>query len=694
MTRQRKFLNAALAAVALAFILPAKSFAQLPSWEVPVFQYAVFYNLNLEVDPGAVFPITGPVFCNAGIWSGTANVTYSSTVEAVGQISTNEYDPFVLNNSKVDAGTPQSSFQYPGQPVSGVVPITMQNGEPAIANAESLINLPPANVRAPQETAYELTNMAYTFNAASLIVSNWYWGSNGVAPWSNNFTVYLQDSVLAPSAVQSNGIAMHWIELTNDFYIISNRTASYQGLWPNSENPTPTNYVPNFQFTNNMSSIRWTNTVAGGGPLGTNSVWYAGFSFLTNATFYDQRESATVRAVQLDVGRLGAWIAASSANGGSNWSQELCEDSAHGINSVFVYNAVPFIGQQQLPAVRLVKGWQLPNCTNIINDNNVVTSGLTLVTPQPMYVLGSYNVEVAGSQPLLGSHNTANTYPAAIMADAITILSSNWDDANSSDTIGSRASANTTINAACLSGIVPSSEENYSGGLENYFRLLENWGSGGVILTYNGSMVAMFPSIYATNFWPGTGIVYDAPDRNWAYDTNFLMLSDLPPLTWTLGNSNSVPMITAQPTNEAVLVGQTTNFTITATGVPAVGYQWNFKGTNIPGATNDSLVLTDLQLTNAGNYSVDVTNVLGSVISSNALLSVYTSAAPVLDAFSFSPDAGAGFMVSGVPGFNYEVLASSNLMDWVPLVTSNSPFIFVDTNIALPQRFYRSIYVP
>jgi hypothetical protein len=125
-----------------------------------------------------------------------------------------------------------------------------------------------------------------------------------------------------------------------------------------------------------------------------------------------------------------------------------------------------------------------------------------------------------------------------------------------------------------------------------------------------------------------------------------------------------------------------------------VGYQWSFDGTNISGATNALLSLADTQVTNAGDYSVEVSNVLGSVISSNALLSVYTSAVPVLSALSFSPVSGAEFAVSGVPGFDYTVEASTNLIDWVPLITTNSPFIFADTNANFPQRFYRSVYFP
>ena len=74
-----------------------------------------------------------------------------------------------------------------------------------------------------------------------------------------------------------------------------------------------------------------------------------------------------------------------------------------------------------------------------------------------------------------------------------------------------------------------STGSHYSGGVENFLRLEENW--SGVTLTYNGSIVVMFPSQYATNFWPGTGSIYNPPNRNWAFDLNFTNPNKLPPLT-------------------------------------------------------------------------------------------------------------------------------------------------------------------
>jgi len=69
---------------------------------------------------------------------------------------------------------------------------------------------------------------------------------------------------------------------------------------------------------------------------------------------------------------------------------------------------------------------------------------------------------------------------------------------------------------------------NYSGGVENFLRFLESWGG---TVTYNGSIVVMFPSIYATNYWIAPGTYYQAPTRNWGFDYNFLQQAKLPPMT-------------------------------------------------------------------------------------------------------------------------------------------------------------------
>jgi sugar lactone lactonase YvrE len=82
------------------------------------------------------------------------------------------------------------------------------------------------------------------------------------------------------------------------------------------------------------------------------------------------------------------------------------------------------------------------------------------------------------------------------------------------------------------------------------------------------------------------------------------------------------PAITAQPVSLLNDLGTTATFSVTATGTDPLDYQWRLNGTNVAGATNSTLTLTKVQSTNAGNYSVLVTNLAGWTVSSNALLTV------------------------------------------------------------------------
>jgi hypothetical protein len=86
-----------------------------------------------------------------------------------------------------------------------------------------------------------------------------------------------------------------------------------------------------------------------------------------------------------------------------------------------------------------------------------------------------------------------------------------------------------------------------------------------------------------------------------------------------------VPVITSQPQGQTAVVGSTVTFIVTAGGTPALSYQWQFDSTNIAGATASSLTLTNVQPGQAGNYLVIVSNALGVVTSSNAVLAVVSS---------------------------------------------------------------------
>ena len=97
----------------------------------------------------------------------------------------------------------------------------------------------------------------------------------------------------------------------------------------------------------------------------------------------------------------------------------------------------------------------------------------------------------------------------------------------------------------------------------------------------------------------------------------------------------SPPVITAQPTNQAVLEGAAVTFSVAATGGLPLAYQWQDNGINltdggnISGSTTTNLTVSDVSAADAGTYTVVVTNVAGVVTSSNALLTI-TLSPPVI----------------------------------------------------------------
>ena len=82
------------------------------------------------------------------------------------------------------------------------------------------------------------------------------------------------------------------------------------------------------------------------------------------------------------------------------------------------------------------------------------------------------------------------------------------------------------------------------------------------------------------------------------------------------------PVINVQPQDEAVVLGSSAVLSVTATGSQLLAYQWQFNGTNLPDATNNPLVLSNVVAGESGQYSVAVTNFYGMIASSNATLTV------------------------------------------------------------------------
>jgi len=204
-------------------------------------------------------------------------------------------------------------------------------------------------------------------------------------------------------------------------------------------------------------------------------------------TFYDAREGKTMTAYDVDV-NLMRTAGALPANG-----------------VMYVAGTVT----AENPVVRLVNGSQLPS------------GGLTVVSQNPVYIAGDYNTVPVG----------ANHPPAAVLGDAVTVLSNAWQpgqpssyDTKSTQSFLNRVASATTVNAAIATG--PSSESTMgrsNGNTNNLVRFLEDWRN--TTFTYDGSLLALWHSQQVTGAFRCCGTTslyyYAPPNRVWGYDTLF-----------------------------------------------------------------------------------------------------------------------------------------------------------------------------
>ena len=111
------------------------------------------------------------------------------------------------------------------------------------------------------------------------------------------------------------------------------------------------------------------------------------------------------------------------------------------------------------------------------------------------------------------------------------------------------------------------------------------------------------------------------------------------------------PTITVQPQGQTVALGQPVNLSVVGAGVPSPTYQWRFGGARITGATSSAYTIAHFHPTNSGAYSVALANSLGSIISSNALVTSGTPPVIILSPESRTNVAGesTSFVLNAAP---------------------------------------------
>ena len=380
---------------------------------VPLFQFAVFYQNDLEIYPGPVMTLGGRVHSNGNMYLGSENT-----------LNVNSYC------------TAAGNFYGGRKPGSG------QSGNDShVYIKDNYGNY--QDVKNPDGTYLDSNDPN--------------WVANSLSRWGGMVEDQSMGMTELNLPVVTAGDPINMIQRTG-----SGNTDSYElkaGL-----------KIVDGQALYKTGTGTWQDV--------TSSLTSSGA--LTTKTFYNGRELKTVTSYDIDISKLNT--------------------SGYFPSNGIVYASRNTVsGTEQ--AIRLVNG-------------STLAGPLTVATSNPLYIQGNYN--------------TVSKKPAAVLTDALTILSGSWNDANSTKALSSRVASNTSVNVSFLTGNTNSQNNHYSGGLENLPRFLEKW--DGKSFTYRGSMIDLWFSQQATGIW-SYGSYYTAPNRDWAFDTDLLNPANLPPGT-------------------------------------------------------------------------------------------------------------------------------------------------------------------
>jgi Tfp pilus assembly protein PilX len=198
------------------------------------------------------------------------------------------------------------------------------------------------------------------------------------------------------------------------------------------------------------------------------------------------------------------------------------------------------------------------------------TLGITVSSENMVYTWGNYNTTGINVAPAAGlsclndtsaaCYYTGSQVPASIVCDAIFPLSKTWFDSVSGmypDSDGNRpgdrnetsVTSETSVRAGIIAGNNLSAmsatsagpdagnwsanpndnESRLNGGMHNFPRFLESWGSRRFNLV--GSLIPLFHSTQALGQYNTGAGIYSPPERNWAFDATFRQPDRLPPGT-------------------------------------------------------------------------------------------------------------------------------------------------------------------
>ncbi len=453
-----------------------------------VVSFGVFYQGNLEVQPGSTMTFRGPVHCNGNIYLGGPLAFYDKTT-CSGDVFVKRLDDYTTNP------------------------------EPQIQDTHSnLVSMHKSGDNTVEANYMDSANVNWA--SQSLV----YWQgqiltrAHGVGPINPPIALVssphdlIERAIPPPAAGQTNLLynatteAAKFANVTAlRIYVTTNRSIQVTDIF--------TNTIVRSKLLGS-NTIAFTNKVV----LKTNGICTAYYSGCTNLfvkdangaysmtqtgmvavgqSFYDARQMTNMAPVDIYLDQLMLNY--------PDFYTPSCYTTTQGQGAIYITS--------DPPTNSLGKPYGMP-CVRLRNGANLLTA-ITIASDLPVYIEGNFNLT-----------NSVGAQIACVAGDAVTMLSTTWQDAKSTGDSTVRVPANTTYNLSLLSGninTVPGGgSASYNGGLENEIRFLENWTANTV--KFRGSIINLWNSEKAIGAWGGSNAkgeyVYGVPQvRDWGYDS-------------------------------------------------------------------------------------------------------------------------------------------------------------------------------
>jgi len=458
---------------------------------VPLFQFAVFFDEDLEVFNGAVMTVDGPVHTNGDLYLAAQN---GGQTNYTGPVSTS--GTFYRGMK-----TKSSCSGYTG---------TARIANTPDVNAPNFLTLPAWGSRQELD-AEDFEN------------------------WDDNIILDIDEvEVPAPDAFASFSDSEYWLKA--DVRLVLRLDGA--GNVNRSNSPTGVEVVDVDGVTDDTLTNLLHDTTSCSGTIsqsGTNYVVGSrGVEYGANDRLRLYREwnhypitNDYERTFEIDMQNL---LNCFQRNPSILADRGLNDDTEQGLVFHLTIDGPARTSGQNNYKIRVRNGAELASTVAGAPDLN----GLTLVSDQGIVIWGDYN--------------SNGWIPAALMADTLWLLSNDWVDSDSEITDPfQRDGSATEVNAALISGIRRTGgangpagqnqgDDSNGGGVINVFRFNEWFRNGAASnipdFTYLGSIVSLGPPLRSQSSW-GPFNYYSAPNRDWAFEQRFNDEENLPPMTPT-----------------------------------------------------------------------------------------------------------------------------------------------------------------